>query len=298
MKLEKIEIIVGFRCNQNCKFCSIKFKNYLKPYQQIVEEIDKAAKQNPYEINFTGGEPTLRKDLPELIRYASEKVKLVRITTNGEMLSYKRYVKKLVESGLGGAIFSIHSSDPKIHDFLTSVNGSWKLCVKGIENLSQYPNQVIGMNTVITKVNYKDLPRLERFLVDNFTFQTHCMIYPTIEGNLIQNLYLLPSYEEVSPYAIKALEVAKSHGVVAWVFNVPACYLPGHERSSSIMEYKTKIYWESEITDLDKKKREGNEKLDACKSCRIRDVCQGIPRIYIKMFGPPKVNPIKREIFY
>lgn len=292
---KKIEIVVGYKCNQNCKFCSIKFRDYEKSFSQIIEEIDKAAKENAYEINFTGGEPTLRKDLFKLISYAQKKAKIVRITTNGEILSYEKYTKKLVESGLKGAIFSLHSSNPKIHDFLTNVNGSWKLCIKGIKNLSKFQNQLISINTVITKLNYKDLPNLESFLSENFEIKTHCIIFPTIEGNLLKNLYLLPSYEEVAPYVIKALEIARKNGVIAWAFNIPPCYLPGYEKATSIMNYKTKIYWEKDVTDLDKKKKEGNIKLSECKSCKIKVLCQGIPTRYIKKFGPPKIKPIKKD---
>ena len=297
MERVKVEIIVGFQCNQNCKFCSIKYKNYYKPFEQIIREIDEAAKENPYEINFTGGEPTLRKDLPELIKYASEKVEMVRITTNGEMLSYEKYTKKLVDSGLGGAIFSIHSSKERIHDFLTSVKGGWRLSIKGIRNLSKYVSN-IGINSVITTLNYKDLPELEKFLVKNFKIVTHCIIYPLIEGNLLKNMYLLPKYEEVKPYVLEALDIAISNGIVAWAFNIPPCFLPAHEKDSSIMKYSTKMYWENEVTDLDEKKKEKNIMLEECNRCELKDLCPGIQVRYIRKFGKPPVKPIREEIKY
>jgi len=101
-----------------------------------------AVKERPYEINFTGGELTIRKDIFDIISYDKGKVKNVRITTNGRLLSYKWFTKKIVDAGLTGAIFSLHGIDAKTHDYLTSANGSFEQIIKGLENLSELVNDI------------------------------------------------------------------------------------------------------------------------------------------------------------
>ena len=51
-------------------------------------------------IIFTGGEPTLREDLPELIAHAEHNGQITGLNTNARRLSDARYVEKLVEAGL------------------------------------------------------------------------------------------------------------------------------------------------------------------------------------------------------
>ncbi|MCD6367902.1 MAG: radical SAM protein, partial [Candidatus Aenigmarchaeota archaeon] len=184
--LNKVEIVVGFLCNNNCMFCSVGNRNFNKSTEQIKMDIDRAVKENPNEINFTGGEPTIRKDIFELVKYASEKVSDVRITTNGRMLSKKSFTKKIVKSGLTGAIFSIHSPYPKVHDYLVQVNGAFIQAINGLKNLKKFTDK-IDVNIVINNLNYRSLHKLTEMLFSKYNVRSICFIYPDIDGNLLEN---------------------------------------------------------------------------------------------------------------
>ncbi|UCC91781.1 MAG: radical SAM protein, partial [Candidatus Aenigmatarchaeota archaeon] len=279
---KKVEIVTGFLCNNHCKFCSVGERRINRPLEEIKREIDRAVEEEPYEINLTGGEPTIRKDIFELISYARKKVNIVRITTNGRLLYYEWFAKKLVEAGLTGAIFSLHSSDAKTHDYLTSVKGSFGQLMKGMENLSKIVED-ISVKTVVNTLNYKQLPAMVKKTIDRFKVKTYCLIYPTIDGIIVGHTELMPRYENVRPYVHRALEVVREKNRVGWVLNVPPCFLDKEEQNCGTMKLNTIMYWPDMRTDLDKKKLEGKIKIDKCKGCELRENCPGIPSDYYEL---------------
>ncbi|MEM2918465.1 MAG: radical SAM protein [Candidatus Altiarchaeota archaeon] len=281
----KIEIVTGFSCNNNCKFCSVVCNNSIdKPFYVIKKEIAEAVKEKPYELNFTGGEPTIRRDIFKILEYAKDKIDNLGITTNGRMFSYENFTKRMVDSGLNGAIFSIHSHKPEVHDYLTQVKGSYEQAIAGLKNLSEYSRN-ININTVLTTENYENLPEMTEFLINKFNINYFCLIFPSIDGNLLKNIYLIPKYSEVSKKVIEALKVAESNGIGISALNIPPCFLPKYESRSSMQKLNTKMFWFNAKTDLDIKKSEGKIKTKNCDKCKLKDTCPGISVDYLNIYG-------------
>ena len=70
-------------------------------------------------VDFTGGEPTIRRDIFEIISYAKEiGFKKICLITNGQRLADKEFAKKIVDSGANDFLFSIHEHDEKTYDNL------------------------------------------------------------------------------------------------------------------------------------------------------------------------------------
>jgi len=294
-KIQKVEIIVGFSCNNNCKFCSIRERDFNKTTNQIKEDIKRAFEQTHYEVNFTGGEPTIRQDLPELVKYAKEVgFKRISVTTNGRIFSYKEFTKKIVDAGLNGAIFSIHSNIPELHDYLTGVPSCFDQMLKGFYNLKRYVKE-IDVNTVVNQKNYKNLPELADFLV-NLNVRSNCIIFPTIDGNLLNNTELIPDMSKSSPYIKKAIDILVKNKITAWSLNIPVCFMKGYEKYSELMELKTKMIWPDQETNLDEKRLEGKVKVKACEECKFRLVCAGICEKYVKIKGNNEVKSVKGKL--
>ncbi len=95
------------RCNLKCSYC---FANsdatgylYEPPYEKCIEMVDKLREQNPPcpAILISGGEPTLRDELIDLIKYCRSKDMMVIIATNGYKIAGSlEYAKKLQEAGV------------------------------------------------------------------------------------------------------------------------------------------------------------------------------------------------------
>ena len=67
-------------------------------------------------VVFTGGEPTLRPDLPELIAHAEQNGQITGINTNGRKLKDPAFLQSLVDAGLDHVQITLESHDPAIHD--------------------------------------------------------------------------------------------------------------------------------------------------------------------------------------
>ena len=106
-------------------------------------------------VTFTGGEPTLREDLPELLTYAQKKGVVTGLVTNGRKLSDKRYVDKLEKAGLDFVQVTLESHKAKVHDQMTGAKGSWKETVAGITN-AVLSKIYVTTNTTLSKYNAPD----------------------------------------------------------------------------------------------------------------------------------------------
>lgn len=286
----KVEIVVGFACNNNCLFCSVGKRTENKTTEQIKKEILLAINNDSAEeINFTGGEPTIRKDFCELVTFARKNgANEVRVTTNGLMFSDKAFLDRSIASGLTGAIFSIHGSRPQTHDFLCNSKGAFEKAIRGLENTSK-AKITIDINFVLTKINYKELPKLAKMLCKNYKIRAMCIIFPDIDGSLAKNKWLIPAFSQVSKSTDSAASILKKHGVTVWVMNMPPCSLKINKDSANCGQLRTRMYWFNMKVYLDNKMKEGCEKMKFCEDCHFADKCAGISKKYIAFRGIKKL---------
>ena len=170
------EIALTYRCNLQCVFCYAAcgcrregeegrgLLGRLRRSRRAPEMSTAEAKRvisiirhdaHVPSLSFTGGEPTLRGDLPELIRYARSIGLRVNLITNGTTLT-PRSVERLVRSDLNSAQVSLEGPSPKIHDALTTVPGSFDRTVQGIRLLRDAGIRV-HTNTTISRGNIEHL---------------------------------------------------------------------------------------------------------------------------------------------
>jgi len=128
------------RCPCHCVHCGVNAgkadsRNELTT-GQLFSVIDQAKKIGVLQITFTGGEPLLREDVCDLVAYAHCQGLLTRINTSG-MLLEPSLVSKLKRAGLSQCAVSIDDADPKIHDNLRGVTGSFERALEGIRILKE-----------------------------------------------------------------------------------------------------------------------------------------------------------------
>ena len=102
-------------------------------------------------VVFTGGEPTMRNDLPELIAYASKTGQITGLNTNGRRLSDQTFLQNLVEAGLDHVQITLESHDQAIHDHMVAARGAWKQTVAGLRNALDSPLFVMTNTTMLTE---------------------------------------------------------------------------------------------------------------------------------------------------
>jgi MoaA/NifB/PqqE/SkfB family radical SAM enzyme len=111
--------------------------------------IDKCREAGIPQLTFTGGEPTQRKDLIELIDYAHWHV--TRLNTNGINLTLD-YAKKLFDANLDGVQLTLYSQDAGVHDNLVGKKGAWPKTVQSIKNALK-AGLSVSVNTPLVRMN-------------------------------------------------------------------------------------------------------------------------------------------------
>ncbi|HEX9157103.1 MAG TPA: radical SAM protein, partial [Syntrophales bacterium] len=125
-----VEITVTNRCQCRCVHC---YNETAPPVDDASEltrgEIARickdAARIGFAEVNFTGGEPLLRKDIVALVKLARSAGMLPKMNTNGILLT-DDMASRLKEAGLAWCAVSIDSSEPAVHDRLRGFDGCFK----------------------------------------------------------------------------------------------------------------------------------------------------------------------------
>jgi radical SAM protein with 4Fe4S-binding SPASM domain len=104
-------------------------------------------------IALSGGEPLLREDLPEILRFIRDRGIASVVITNGTLLSRERVTATMV----GGTYeVTLLSHRREVHDRLAGRRGSWDAVVDGMANVRQAGGNLAAV-FVATKLNYMDL---------------------------------------------------------------------------------------------------------------------------------------------
>jgi len=153
----RMDLALTFRCQNNCVHCYAGGPHETEELttEQWKTVIDLLHQIGVFILIFTGGEPTLRDDLPGLLQYAQDKGMVTGLVTNGRRLKDKNYVKTLEKVGLDFVQVTLESRKAKIHDLMTGTKGSWNETVAGIKNI--IPTKIYATtNTTLSKYNASD----------------------------------------------------------------------------------------------------------------------------------------------
>ena len=153
----RMDMALTFRCQNNCVHCYAggPHESPELTTEQWKNVIDKLSDIGVFILTFTGGEPTLRDDLPELLLYAQSKGMVTGLISNGRKLKDKAFVETLEKSSLDFVQITLESHKPQVHDGITGAKGSWKETVAGIENAVR-SKIYVSTNTTINKQNVAD----------------------------------------------------------------------------------------------------------------------------------------------
>jgi len=151
------------RCNLNCDHCYLDadFRGGVRTDELNTEEcfrvIDQIAEVNPNAfLILTGGEPLLRPDIYEIVRYAADKKFMVVLGTNGTMINHT-VANKIKAAGAHGVGISIDSMDAIKHNKFRGVDQAWENSTKAFDILNE-----VGVDFLIqmsvSEMNYKEIP--------------------------------------------------------------------------------------------------------------------------------------------
>ncbi|MBQ8781145.1 MAG: radical SAM protein [Oscillospiraceae bacterium] len=142
------------KCNCKCLHCyegSEHRDTNVLSYEQWLGVIDELSELKCRSIVFIGGEPSLYKKLPELLRYAAEK-NFEKICVYSNLCYISEELLEAICSSGATVRFSIYGNDAVSHDRITGIDGSFSRLIGNIEKL-QKNNVKLGASIVIMREN-------------------------------------------------------------------------------------------------------------------------------------------------
>lgn len=299
---ERIDVKVGFACNNRCRFCVQGRKRERfghRSYAELSGFLEQS--QGRYQgVVFTGGEPALHPDLIRLVARAHELgYASIQIQSNGRMFAYRKLCEQLVRAGATEFSPALHGHRADCHDYLTRVRGSFAQTVQGIRNLKALGQRVIT-NSVITRSNFRHLEELARLLVSLDVDQYQlAFVHPVgSAGPDMDFASVVPRFELVRPHVRAALEVGEAASVRGMTEAIPLCFMVGQERfvGERIMP-ETRIFdAEGVIPDYrNYRLTEGKAKGPPCERCLAVTRCEGPWREYPERYGWSEFVPLEES---
>lgn len=194
-----------WHCNQKCVHCYAAGQNLVSEEELSTEDwkkiIDLCHKVGIPQVTFTGGEPTMREDLFELIDHARWFV--TRLNTNGIKLT-KEYCKSLKEVSLDSCQITFYSNDEAIHNSLVGA-AQYENTLHGIENALEAGISV-SINTPLCKRNKDYLKTLAFLHEKGVTYVTCSGLITTGNALLEESESLQLSSEELQDILEEAVQ--------------------------------------------------------------------------------------------
>jgi sulfatase maturation enzyme AslB (radical SAM superfamily) len=189
---------------------------------------------------FSGGEPTIRRDLLSLFEYANQAGFLdIALNTNGRELKNHQLVEQLVKLGLKRVLLSLHGSSAETHDNITGSPGSFLEALEGLRNLRTFSIEPT-INIVMCQENYRYLIEIVKFLNETLGRPGRIRFsYPIIEGAALDNIdRVLVHFSQLKPPMLEAMQLAEEMGFEVQVANVPLCIPDENYRNTT---YDTQV---------------------------------------------------------
>ncbi|MGD6810004.1 MAG: radical SAM protein [Candidatus Bathyarchaeia archaeon] len=294
-------------CNLKCSHCYINAADKKLPDELTTEEgkqlIDQICKVSKPLLILSGGEPLLRPDIYELIKYGSSKGLKMGLGSNGSLID-DEVAKKLKEAGIITVSISIDSHIPSQHDDFRGVPGSWEKAVNAIKAL-RANNVLVQVNTTLTHDNYDQIDDIMSFSesigVENFHL---FFLVPTGRGVKLEDItpqkyeeMITKTFAKVSKHRLNVrpscapqfMRIAQGMGLdmrqwlrgcIAGMYYLrvyangdvtPCPYLP--IKVGNIREKSFKEIWQT--ADMFKALRDPNTLTGKCGECEYKQLCGG-----------------------
>ncbi|OGW55930.1 MAG: hypothetical protein A2Y81_10505 [Nitrospirae bacterium RBG_13_43_8] len=233
---------LGQTCNLHCQFCYFIDKIHSKGHPEhpfmIIDKAKKICKTlvefyGNNSIDIQGGEPTLYKDIFDLIQYCKEIGLTPSLITNALVLDDIKRCLAFKDAGIRDFLVSVHGLGD-VFDALVGVKGAHVCQMKALRNL-QEAGIPFRFNCVLTKLVLHQLP-----LIAELAKKTGARVVNFITFNPFadqsqkgrRNIQNVPRYSEVSGRLNNALDILNDSNIEANVRYFPICMAAERHRKS------------------------------------------------------------------
>jgi cyclic pyranopterin phosphate synthase len=290
-----LDIVLGYDCNLACTYCTITEAMRLRalPAPRVVREIDRAAARGFREVAFTGGEPTIRPDLPALVKHARRRgFEHVKVASNGLRYAHAPYLDHLVAAGVDRFHVSLHAREDAAYEATVRRADTAPLRRAAIANLVAR-----GLDPVADLILKQDtFGAVRAWIADlrGLGLRRFALWLVSLTDQNAGNVAQLPRLTEVAEAVLPALDDARRDGHEVALLHVPRCFLPGYEDhvrhpGADLVTVVTP----DEVFDLRDSRLTGGVKPSGCQGCRWADACPGLRPDYVAVFGGEEVRAVR-----
>lgn len=313
--MRNVDINLGKACNLQCRFCSngdpLPEELRWADVATAEAELRRRRQEGTEAIGFLGGEVTLYPQLERLVRYARELgFRRIALCTNGTRLADAALLERLLGAGVTRVAVSIHSHRASVEDHLTRRPGSFALKLRALQNLvaaerlGRLPDGV-SLNTVLHRRNVEQLERFVRFMAElgvggiRFNFIRPCRL---AEGSKAW----VPRFSLVTPNVHRVVALNESLLHLALNFgDIPLCRYPRPVLADPDLRRRyvgelwdlatdVSVTWRHQRKTMSaraarfnwqRRRLEFKRFAPACRTCALRDRCEGIWQKYVDIYG-------------
>lgn len=211
------------RCNARCLHCSIPSTTEATgelTTDQWKKIIDEMADIKVFGASFTGGEPLVRKDILDLVKYAHEKGLRVSVATNGYLLD-ELMIDSLVANGADFFMVSLDGATAETHDTFRGLPGLFERVTSALQLLVDKKISV-GVIAIVTTMNLNEVGDLID-VVKDIGVTRLSLANIRLAGRAAENRYLEPTVEDFMKFLSDLYEKdQKIAGIDVKYPNLPA----------------------------------------------------------------------------
>ena len=231
---------LGQTCNQRCYFCYFidRIENHDHPEHAFMS-LEKAKKichtlryvYGNNAIDIQGGEPTVYREILELVRYCREIGLIPTLITNGLALSGPGQIEKYRDAGLRDFLVSLHGIGD-IHDEVVRVKGAHKKIIAAIERM-QALNFPFRINCTMSKPVVPILPEVARHAIQYGAYAVNFIAFnPFGDQEGKRRSDTVARYAEVAEKLTEAMDLLDAAGIETNVRYLPLCMAEERHRKN------------------------------------------------------------------
>jgi MoaA/NifB/PqqE/SkfB family radical SAM enzyme len=282
-------VTTNVTCNQNCSYCSARRPAEDPAFVRaaaVRARIDDALRAGARELVLTGGEPTLRADLPALVAYArAAGAGSILLETNATLLDLAR-AAALRDAGVDLVRVNLTQGGEPL-DRLTRDPGGYARTLAGVRAAIQ-AGLPVEIAAVVIRSTLGPLAELPARLVEALGAEVR-----RVRSVLVRTPVESPSPDELVSYdeaagAITALEAAARR------VGLPVKLAPESGPPPCVFPQPTRVAHLFSMTPGAALRRD-HRHLMACGACEMRDRCSGISSAYLAQRPPPRMAPVTED---
>lgn len=233
---------LGQTCNLRCRFCYFidRVADQSHPEHSFMS-LEKAKKicrtlvdyYGNNAVDLQGGEPTLYKEIFQLVSFCRDIGLSPTLITNALLLDSLETCKRYQDSGVRDFLISVQGLG-EVHDYLVGCPGAHQRQMKAIENLRSLEIP-FRFNVVMTKNALLQLPDIARLAINTGAFVVNFITFNPFadqsQGGR-RNGENVPRYSEVRPYLTEAIDLLEENGIEVNVRYFPICMVNERHRKN------------------------------------------------------------------